>query len=257
MRPERAYLTLLAAVATVALLLAAGLGFAIYFATHDPNTTTADTSPRAAEASLGVGDGLRDRIAAEPMLTVTAADATSGVPALGVLPTIEVPTPDRIGPEGVPTGYPRTPEGAVGQLGEIAVSVLSAMSLDHAQQVEAAWSEAPGSGGTWPVLTLIQDFLAAGHLSDGLPGSASMLVTPVAGQVKGSDGDDWHVTCVLVRMTYTYRDQASLAFGLCERMTWTGGRWVIGAGEHPVPAPSTWPGTDLAVEAGWLVWKDV
>lgn len=257
MRPERAYLTLLAAVVTVALLLATGLGFAIYFATHDPNTTPADDNPQAAEASLDAGDELRDRIAAAPMLTVSAADATSGVPALAPQPTIEIPTPDRIGPEGVPTGYPHTPEGAVGQLGEIAVSVLSAMNLDHAQRVEETWSEAPGSGGTWPVLTLIQDFLAAGRLSDGLPGSASMLVTPVAGQVKGSDGDGWHVACVLVRMTYTYRDQASLAFGLCERMTWVGGRWVIGAGSHPVPAPSTWPGTDLAAEAGWLVWKDV
>ena len=32
------------------------------------------------------------------------------------------------------------------------------------------------------------------------------------------------------------------------------GRWVIGAGEAPARAPSTWPGTELVHEAGWLAW---
>ena len=48
--------------------------------------------------------------------------------------------------------------------------------------------------------------------------------------------------------------QARIAYGHCERMQWTdqdGGRWVIGDGPAPARAPSTWPGTDLAGQAGW------
>ena len=33
-----------------------------------------------------------------------------------------------------------------------------------------------------------------------------------------------------------------------------GGRWLIAAGLPPAPAPSTWPETDLARQAGWLTW---
>ena len=35
-------------------------------------------------------------------------------------------------------------------------------------------------------------------------------------------------------------------------MLWTGGRWLIGPGAPPAPAPSTWAGSDASVEAGWL-----
>ena len=248
MRPDRAHLTLLAAVTSVALLLLSGLGFAVYFAVADDPTTP--TTARVVD-SLPTGDAsLRDEIAAAPMLAVSPADATGGTPALGSLV-------DQIGAEGIPTGYPKTPEGAVGQLGEILVSVLGAMDLTHAQRVQQTWFEDPtGSSGPWPVLGLIQSFLTAGKMPDGLEPGASLTVIPSAGQVKGSDDDGWHVVCVLVEITYTYRDQARLAYGHCERMTWQEDRWVIADGTHPVPAPSTWPGTELALEAGWLTWRD-
>jgi len=47
---------------------------------------------------------------------------------------------------------------------------------------------------------------------------------------------------------------ARIAFGHCERMQWQDTRWVIAAGAAPARAPSTWPGTDLAAEAGWRTW---
>jgi hypothetical protein len=252
MRPDRAHLTLLAAVTSVALLLLSGLGFAVYFAVADAPTTP--TTARVVD-SLPTGDAsLRDEIAAAPMLAVSPADATGGTPALGSLPAIDIPLVDQIGAEGIPTGYP---EGAVGQLGEILVSVLGAMDLTHAQRVQQTWFQDPtGSSGPWPVLGLIQSFLTAGKMPDGLEPGASLTVIPSAGQVKGSDDDGWHVACVLVEITYTYRDQARLAYGHCERMTWQEDRWVIADGTHPVPGPSTWPGTELAVKAGWLTWRD-
>lgn len=255
MRPDRAHLTLLAAVTSVALLLLSGLGFAVYFAVADDPTTP--TGQVVESLPTGGGVALRDEIAAAPMLAVSPADATGGTPALGALPTIDIPLVDQIGEEGIPTGYPKTPEGAVGQLGEILVSVLGSMDLTHAQRVQQSWFEDPtSSAGSWPVLGLIQSFLTAGRMPAGLETGASLTVIPSAGQVKGSDGDGWHVVCVLVEITYTFRDQAHLAYGHCERMTWREDRWLVGAGAHPVPGPSTWPGTELAVEAGWLTWRD-
>lgn len=255
MRPDRAHLTLLAAVTAVALLLLSGLGFAVYFAVTDDPTPT--TTGQVID-SLPAGDtSIRDEIAAAPMLTVAPADATGGTPALGPLPAMDIPLVDQIGAEGIPTGYPQTPEGAVGQLGEILVSVLGSMDLTHAQRVQQAWFHNPAaSTEPWPVLGLIQSFLTAGRMPGGLEPGASLTVIPSAGQVKGSDGDDWHVACVLLEITYTYRDQARLAYGHCERMTWVNDRWLIAVGAHPVPGPSTWPGTELAVEAGWLTWRD-
>lgn len=253
--PDRAHLTLLAGVTLVALVLLSGLGFAVYFAVVDDPTTRAtdqlvDPLP-AGEVSV------RDEIAAAPMLAVSRSDATGGTPAVGQLPTIDIPLVGQIGAEGIPTGYPKTPEGAVGQLGEILVSVLGPMDLAHAQRVQQSWFEDPtGSAGSWPVLGLIQSFLTAGRMPAGLETGASLTVIPSAGQVKGSDGDNWHVVCVLVEITYTFRDQARLAYGHCERMTWIDGRWVIAEGAHPVPGPSTWPGTELALKAGWLSWRD-
>lgn len=248
----RAHLTLLAGVAGIVLVLISGLGLAIHFAVSDANPATA-TAPTTSAADASV-ESVRDEIASAPMLPVGAEAATGGIPATGEVPSITIPRGYLNGAEGVPTGYPRTPEGAVGQLGQILWSVLSPMDLAHASQVEAAWFETHDDTQTWPVIRLMREFLHAGQLTTGLPPGASLQVVPVAGQIKGSDGDSWHVACVLLDMTYTYRDQARMAYGHCERMTWIEGRWVIASGLHPVPAPSTWPGTELAVEAGWRTW---
>ncbi|MBB1510646.1 hypothetical protein [Tessaracoccus sp. MC1756] len=198
----------------------------------------------------------RDRIAAAAMMKTDPEAAKGGTPSLGDVPTITIPHATSNGAEGVPAGYPHTPEGAAGQLSNILWSVLSSMDLAHARRVQAAWFEDPHPADVWPVMVLIQGFLRAGQLTDGLEPGASLRVEPAAAQIKGSDGADWHVACVLVEITYTYRDQARMAYGHCERMAWTGQQWVIAAGSHPVPAPSTWPGTDLAVQAGWRSWVE-
>ena len=47
-------------------------------------------------------------------------------------------------------------------------------------------------------------------------------------------------------------------YGFCSRMQWhpVEQRWLIAAGTPPAPAPSTWPGSVAAVEAGWLAWTE-
>lgn len=245
------YVKVLLIAATITVTLATGIGLAIHSAITD---TTHTATPDHARDAVSV-DQRRDRIAAAPMLQVSAADATSGTPALRELPGLVMPPATRIGSVGIPSGYPQTAEGAAVQLAEILVSVLESMEIEHGLRVQQEWFEHVDPEQTWPLLWVVQEFLRAGQLSDGLPVGSSLRVEPVAAQIKGSDGDGWHVACVLVKVTYTYLGQARLAYGHCERMTWTGDRWIVAAGEHPVPAPSTWPGTDLAVEAGWLTWR--
>lgn len=251
-RDARAHLTLLALVVGIALVMVSGLGLAIHFALTPTATSVATDASYAMPGQVSKRDG----IAAAEMMKTDPEAARGGTPALGMMPTVTIPRATENGPEGVPAGYPHTPEGAAGQLSDILWSVLGAMDLAHAQRVQATWFEDPTPDDVWPVMLLIQEFLRAGQLTSGLEPGASMRVEPAAAQIKGSDGDDWHVACVLVEITYTYRDQPRMAYGHCERMAWTGQRWVIGSGSHPVPAPSTWPGTELALEAGWRVWVE-
>mgnify|MGYP000377299455 CR=1 FL=1 len=51
------------------------------------------------------------------------------------------------------------------------------------------------------------------------------------------------------------QQEGQIAFAHCERMQWVGGRWMVAPGAPPAPAPATWPGTQLAHEAGWRTWS--
>jgi len=35
-------------------------------------------------------------------------------------------------------------------------------------------------------------------------------------------------------------------------MQWVDRRWMIGPGTPPAAAPSTWPGSQLALDVGWI-----
>ena len=101
----------------------------------------------------------------------------------------------------------------------------------------------------------VQAFLAAA----GLPTTAGVhggVVTadPVAAQVKGVDGPDWVLACVLLDVQATLTAHARIGYGHCERLQWDApsARWVIAPGAQPATAPSTWPGTQAALDAGWV-----
>lgn len=242
-------------VALAVLLLLGGLGYAVYSAVA--STKSAPIAPARLQAAeqLPPGEGRRGGIAAAPMLAVPPEAARSGTPSARQSPTISIPPAGRVGPAEVPTGFPHTPQGAVGQLAAIETTVLQSMSIERAHQVHAAWS-APGAppAESWELTANIQAFLGsgAGQYRDQL--NASVVTTLAAAQVKGIDGADWVLACVLLDVTARVATQARIAYGHCARMQWTtdaGGRWVIAAGAAPARAPSTWPGTDLAIEAGW------
>ena len=66
----------------------------------------------------------RDTIAAAEMLQVPPQAGRGGTPAAVPAPAMTIPPAGRAGPADVPTGYPHTPEGAIGQLAAIEVAVL-------------------------------------------------------------------------------------------------------------------------------------
>lgn len=151
------------------------------------------------------------------------------------------------------SGFPRTPEGAAAQLAAIEVRVLSVMSLPLATEVYHDWAMPGGVGAAdWSQTRNVQSFLThARQSSNELDPGTLVSVTPAAIQIKGTDGPDWVVACVLLDVRAALKAEARMGYGTCERMQWTGDRWLIGPGAPPAPAPSTWPGSDASVEAGW------
>lgn len=263
-------LTILAAGLVAGLLLLAGLGFAAYYALSPAGPAPTSAAPAAAglvaaagtEPAAGAarGQARRDRIAATPMLRAGPRDARAGTPAAIAGPTIAIPAAGRTGPAGIPTGFPRTPAGAIGQLAAIETAVLQGMSIPQANRIHQAWAMPGGPGvAAWPMTANVQAFLAAAGQGQAKDPGVAVTATPVAGQVKGADGPGWVLACVLLDVRAVIAAESRIAYGHCERMEWAGGehgRWMIGPGPGPAKAPSTWPGTDLAFKAGWRTWVE-
>lgn len=256
-------LAILAAGVAAALLFVAGLGLALVYGLRGTESASpASTAPGKVD-STGSGQAHRDLVAAQPMLQVAPEDARAGVPAAVAGPTIEIPSATGVGPVQVPTGFPRTAQGAVGQLAAIETTVLQGMSIPQANQAYAQWA-LPGGVGVagWALTKNVQNFLASAGQGQSKDPTVAVTATPAAGQVKGTDGAEWVLACVLLDVRATITAEARIAYGYCERMQWHAattdaggsGRWMIAPGPPAAPAPSTWPGTDIAFEAGWRTW---
>jgi hypothetical protein len=249
-------LLLLGTIATAAMVVVAGLGVLVYTSLTTPLPPKTVTSGASVSPS---GQALRDTLAAAPMMAVPDADTRGGTPAATPAPGIVVPDSTLIGPARVPSGFPHTPEGAIGQLAAIEIAVLSQMSVAGTQEVYRWWAmpDAPVLE-QWPLLRHVQSFLAGARMGLVKDPTTTIRLVPAAGQVKATDGPDWTIACVLLDATVTIRTQVRAGFGYCERMQWDPAdhRWLIGPGTPPALAPSTWPGTQLAQQAGWQTWTN-
>ena len=147
------------------------------------------------------------------------------------------------------------PIWAVAQLAAIETTVLQGMSIAAANQVYEQWA-LPGGVGVpgWEITQDVQVFLATAQMGPEKGMTSSVVATPAAAQVKGTDGADWVLACVLLDMRATITADAAMGYGYCERMQWSAGRWMIAPGTPPARAPSTWPGSDLSIKAGWRTW---
>lgn len=259
---------LLLSLATAGLLvLAALLGVALAFAQASasgswpaastsmanaaPGTASSDPTTREAVDSSAV----RDRIAAAPMVSLPSEAATRPDPALTPAPRMRVPDAlNGRGPAGVAI-FPHTDLGAVAQLAAIDVAVLEAMSIPHTAEVHQAWVLPGGPAmDSWDVAVNVASFLRSSRQGAAKDAATLVRVRPVGAMVKGTDGPDWLVACVLLDVSATIRAEARMGWGHCARMQWTDGRWQIAPGVPPASAPSAWPGSKAAVAAGWLTW---
>lgn len=250
---RRRLLMVLVGAAALALALLAGLVYGVLSSLGEPAEATSQAANSWVTTRVGASSGpvWREQVAAAPMLQVGPDAARGGAPAATLGPTFQAPPATTDGPAAVPTGYPRTPTGAVSQLAAIDTTVVAGMSVEHATTVYQAWS-LPGAppASQWVMTTNVRAFLtAAAPAADPV-----VTATPVAAQVKGSDGPNWVLACVLLRLDAVAASSASVAYGHCEPMQWHHDRWQIASGARPAPAPSTWPGTDLARRAGWRTW---
>lgn len=255
---RRKLMALLAGVLATVLLLVAGLTLTVVQAiTAAPSSDeVADLAEEFPVGPDGVrGEDYRDAVAAAPMLEATADDLKFAPTTLETTPAIAIPAATGVGEIGVPTGFPQTPEGAIGQLAAIVTTVLPVMSVDGARAVHEAWADSGADFGSWPILLAIQSFHASAGTIDG-DGEISMTVVPVGAQIKGTDGDAWVLACVQLDVQVVVNQKVRFGFGHCERMEWEGDRWQIGAGDPPDLAPSTWPGSQRSLDAGWMTYVE-
>ena len=214
-----------------------------------PTTSSSATRSSGPAASLQQAE---DALAARPMVQLLPSavqpqplvEATAGPPI--VLPKATVQT------ELLPTGFPRTPQGAVAQLAEIDQAAQQNFSRAQVQLVYD-WAAMPGavSQQAWNMNVGVNAGLTGAGLTDATAGlQVSYTVTDA--QVKGSlDGGNFVVACVLGELDANYRNSTRVGVGDCQRMVWSAGRWRIGPGEQPAWAPSAWPGSADSVRAGW------
>jgi hypothetical protein len=255
---RRRLLMILAAVVLMILLVVFGLIMVVHdAATQVWHADTTGGDPAMTDRQHRPRPVSRDAIAAEPMLDVHPVDSRPTAPAAVAGSIMEIPPSTLIGPAGVPAGFPHTAEGAVGQLAAIGVTVLQGMSIPHTNDVYQRWA-LPGGAGVerWQMTENVQAFLAAAQMGSEKDISASIVAVPAAGQIKGVDGSDWLVSCVLLEVRATISVDARMGYGYCERMQWHNERWMIAPGTPPAKAPSTWPGSELSIKAGWRSWID-
>jgi hypothetical protein len=262
-------LATLAAGIVAALLFVLGLSAALFYGLRPRPGPGAGAQTQVAATKVNAaatGPTHRDQVAAQPMLPVAPEGSRAGVPAALAGPVIEVPVATGSGPAQVPTGFPRSSEGAVGQLAAIETTVLQGMSIPEVNQVYDRWALPGGVGvANWALTKNVQNFLASAGQGQNKDSTVAVTATPAAAQVKGTDGADWVLACVLLDVRATITVEARIGYGYCERLQWqaasrggaenkSGGRWMIAPGAPAARAPSTWPGTDLAFKAGWRTW---
>ncbi len=147
---RRRLLGILAAAVAVAVLLLGGLAYAVYLAIagigDEASANTGVATGETERSTVARGAAHRDEIAAEPMLTVPESAAFPAETTSARAPEIKIPTGTGVnGPAFVMTGFPHTPEGAIGQLAQIDLAVLQSMSLSTAEEVYNAWALPPSA----------------------------------------------------------------------------------------------------------------
>jgi hypothetical protein len=253
--------TLLIGGVVLALALIAGAVWRTVGLLTDQN---ASPTSRHETGHEGSAVSAEDELAARSLPTAGLDDARPGELSTGTTGTIELPAAGRIGPAGVLTGFPHTPEGALAQLAAIDQVALASASVPRAQEVIEQWAVEGGpTTESWSGVKAVAGFLSgAGARSGASEGNGLVVnVIPSMGFIKGTVGDDYVVPCLDMVLEVTTTTGAGgepirIAAADCQRMTWdsTDECWLIGPGVEPAEAPALWPGTQASYDVGyqWL-----
>lgn len=259
---RRKMLALLIAAGATGVLLVVGIKLAVVYAVHparhtaeQDTTSSVSTTGGGTSTSRQTGSALdpRDALADKPMATVNE-DASHPGPVSTSDPgtPIILPAATSIGPAQVPTGFPRTPQGAMAQLAAIDQTALQSGTLAGAREVIRTWALPGGpTANSWSGVRAMAEFFNAAGLSGGGNSRLAIVATPLMGLIKGSVGADFVLPCVDFEIDVTLQQTSRGAAADCQRMVWTGARWMIGPGSEPAPPPSVWPGTDTALAVGY------
>ena len=246
---------LLAAATTVVLAMVVGGVWSV------ANMFTSSSSGEGAGADSP--QSAQDQLANQELPTAPLEAAQPGSLSSDQTGTLEIPVPLEVGEVGVATGFPRTPEGALAQLAAIDTTALASASVRVAQDVITQWA-APGGPTTksWSGVQAVAALLESAGMSSDARNTLTVGVEPTMGFIKGTVGDAFVIPCIdfIITATPTNGEPQQIAAADCQRMVWLddsrGGRWVIGAGEEPAPAPSLWPGSQASFDAGYA-WLEV
>lgn len=235
-----------ALLAVAAVVMVAVLGGIVWSVVH---LVQADAGPVHVKDAEGAG-------AARAWGPTSADGAQPGTLSSGSTGVIHIPQPRSLGKAQVATGFPKSTEGALAQLIAIDRRAIESGSVVTAQDVIAAWA-APGgpTPTTWSGVAAVRSLLeSAGLPADGSPELAIQL-EPAMGLVQDEIAP---TVCIDFILSVTVRggEPARIAVADCQRMTWTGDRWVIAAGDEATPSPSLWPGSQASYDAGYQ-WLEV
>ena len=267
-------LALLVAGGVIALILLFGLGLAVAYALQPNHPATANGGTGSAASTVTSGEGhqpgraigreqsrqeARDALAARPMPHVDdSASHPSPVTATSPGAPIALPAATRVGPDGVPTGYPHTGEGAMAQLAAIDQVAMQSGSVGTARDLIDHWAVPGGpTGSTWSGVQALESLLT--DTASSSTGQLAIVLTPLMGEVKGTVGPDFVIPCVDFELDVTVAQTARGAVADCQRMVWqpaanagpAGGRWMVGPGSEPATPPSVWPDTEMAISVGY------
>ena len=243
----------------VVVVLVAGVVFAgTYAVTGAPQDGGTGSIPVQSPGGSRPAVAGRDEIAAAPMLQVDRQASLPTTPAAVAGPTMQIPPATGVGPAGVATGFPRTPEGAVGQLAAIGTAVLQGMSIPYTNDVYTDWA-LPGGVGMeqWPMTGNVQAFLDAARIRSGgrHGGDGDRRTGRRTGQRCRRPGLGGRLRAVR-SARHDHRRGPDGIRATANGCSGSNGRWMIAPGASPARAPSTWPGSELSIRAGWRTWVD-
>lgn len=218
-------------------------------ATTDEDTPDNATSDPAASA--------RTALAAAPMLALPpAAAAPHALTTRTAGPPLALPGAAPGGDGPLATRFPATPEGALAQLSELMRVGMTGGDPAVWERTYDAVAE-PGAApaaSTWTGRDLSDLRRGAGMATSGPPPAGTSITwTPTAAMLKGTlDGGAYTVACVLGELVVEHRGRVVTAgWGNCLPMHRAGDLWLVAAGPTAAVAPSAWPGSAEAVDAGW------